>query len=228
MSEPLRFRVLGLLGLVVLGAHVPAAMSAASFPVALGPVPGPVATHLPSEPLGTRVFFPAAARAALANTIVVEFYPVGMRGEEREGYCWTGSVAVWRPGAWRCTSGNRIYDPCFSLETGAPVVVCGATPFNDGWGFELRLTRPLPPDDPPPRGPHPWIVELADGTRCSAFQGTMPVVEGEAAAYGCGEGWYLLGQPQPGRVWTARRARLSGVPPAAAEIVLVAVRTVWL
>ena len=46
------------------------------------------------------------------------------------GTCFAGSVAdSGRPDAWRCMSGNRIYDPCFAGYLGAKTVVaCLSSP----------------------------------------------------------------------------------------------------
>jgi hypothetical protein len=49
--------------------------------------------------------------------------------------------------------------------------------------------KPLPASDVPPGLPPSgwaWLVQLADGTLCTPFTGTLPITAtGEAANYGC-------------------------------------------
>jgi hypothetical protein len=78
------------------------------------------------------------------KTEVNLFRPAVPKGPSRSGECWTDSIAVSRPGGWRCMMGNEIYDPCFSSAGLAGGVVCDANPAKGSGGFILKLTKPLP------------------------------------------------------------------------------------
>src|ERR1017187_1165279 len=60
------------------------------------------------------------------------------------GHCWTGSLAAAREDAWRCMSGNLIYDPCFSSASARGIVLCPATGAWSSAAIEIRLTQSLP------------------------------------------------------------------------------------
>ena len=153
-------------------------------------------------------------------------------GEPREGSCWTNSLAVWRADAWRCAVGNEIHDPCFSADDG---VICGADPMTGATGFALTLTEPLPAAEAPPdAATHAWLVELADGTVCGFATGATGGVGDERINYLCpspdpGQQVVILGDLQPGMVWMAHRAAVSGGMPnlTVNEDSVVPIRTIW-
>jgi len=101
------------------------------------------------------------------------------------GSCWTGSIATTSARAWRCMSGNEIYDPCFAAAPGpGNVLVCDPDPVSKS-AVLLRLTKRLPTN---PYGRTPgsaWFVVLANGARCSPITGTNPVVRSIPLTWGC-------------------------------------------
>jgi len=111
------------------------------------------------------------------------------------GSCWTNSIAAaYRTDAWRCTVGNAINDPCFQIASSTNLL-CGVNPANPSStdAFVLKLTKPLPAVGTFPNGVPSnwaWLVQLADGTLCSPFTGTLPPVTlgGQTAGYGCAPG----------------------------------------
>jgi hypothetical protein len=111
------------------------------------------------------------------------------------GSCWTNSIAApFRPDAWRCAVGNGISDPCFVIPNSPNSLLCGVNPTvpDSTSTFVLKLTQSLPTPEVPP-GVTPsnwaWLVQLADGTLCTPFTGTLPITAtGEAANYGCAPG----------------------------------------
>lgn len=164
----------------------------------------------------------------VAMTTLIEFAPAGVQGEPQEGRCWTRSVAVARDNAWRCMVVNSIYDPCFSSEESEDAVVCDATPMNDGLGFRLDLTEPLPTETPLfSEGIHPWIIELEDGRICSFLQGATRGFEGQRLNYGCGEETYILGDPRPDDVWIASEVTLSPDFSSIIRSQETPIRTIW-
>jgi hypothetical protein len=56
--------------------------------------------------------------------------------------------------------------------------------------LRLNLTAPLPAATPP-RSVTPWVVQLADGARCSVATGATAIIHGKVAAWYCGDGSQL-------------------------------------
>jgi hypothetical protein len=125
----------------------------------------------PATPTATRthVFHPAAAAGAAAAT----------------GTCWTTSVAMPKPGAYRCLVRNAILDPCFAARLADRLVACYADPWSKP--TTVRLTQPLPTVRPLSTA-RPWALLLADGRRCVAVTGTVQIVGNVALTYSCGTG----------------------------------------
>jgi hypothetical protein len=49
----------------------------------------------------------------------------------------------------------------------------------------------------------PWALELANGDRCTLLHGTLTVVAGETAHYGCADGGMVFGETDRSQqVWT--------------------------
>src|ERR1700683_5134218 len=89
------------------------------------------------------IFFSAAVRAqmpvsplSIGKTQIVRFAPaLPSGGDTKEGSCWTESIAAPRPGAWRCSVGNSISDPCFTGAGNLEELVCAADPGLRADGF---------------------------------------------------------------------------------------------
>jgi hypothetical protein len=189
----------------------------------------PVSHDLVLQVLSTLSFPPIAP---LTATQVITYTPGPPTGAAQEGSCWTGSLAVWRTDAWRCTVGNSIYDPCFSLGAG---VICGADPVTPTMSFALTLTEPLPaPEVPADTSVYAWVVELADGTTCEIATGATGGVGDERINYFCpsaapGQSNVILGDLEPGAIWMAQYAVLTGDMPdlTVVESVQAPVRIAW-
>ncbi len=133
-------------------------------------------------------FAQRAMAGPVEKTEVAVFQPAVPSGPSRSGKCWTDSIAVSRPGAWRCMVGNEIYDPCFSNSGLTSAVICDANPAKGSPGFILKLTQPLPePSSRAPAHPRPWLVKLADGSTCEIQTGTIAFVAGLDIPYGCSD-----------------------------------------
>ncbi|MFN8458965.1 MAG: WG repeat-containing protein [Anaerolineae bacterium] len=87
----------------------------------------------------------AGSQASLDETTIVEYTPA-IPTETKAGSCWTTSLSVNQPFAWRCMVGNEIFDPCLLAEDGK-TLVCGADPSTGATGFQLQLTEALPQPD---------------------------------------------------------------------------------
>jgi hypothetical protein len=161
--------------------------------------------------------WPAALSAqsphATEVRVVAPFGPGGLVSAlavsaRASGACWTASLAsASRPDAWRCTSGNRIHDPCFAgFAGGDQLVACLPSPWSAD-AVVLSLAAPLPGDVSRPKdlldGP-PWALELASGERCTMLTGATWGVAGMRVNYGCPEGVSVVGDlDRRGPTWRA-------------------------
>jgi hypothetical protein len=134
----------------------------------------------------------AHAQAGTSVTVYQAFTPHGsvtLQTRSRSGDCPSGSEATTRRDAWRCFSGNFVYDPCFSSTHDRGVVVCPEAPWLKR-GVEIHLTKPLARAQgnhaAPSQSLQPWALELSDGLRCLFADGATNVVEGQRLNYFCG------------------------------------------
>lgn len=144
------------------------------------------------------------------TTKVIAYKPNIIPTTQQSGSCWTGAISVTRPDAWRCMQENTIYDPCFS-STDPNIVICDADPSQNKAGFALQLTKPLPEAEQVQiSGENSWLLQLADGTVCRPFTGTMPIIHTatdiKAIKYACDSTSGLLdGSIKTGKIWTAKQ-----------------------
>jgi hypothetical protein len=127
------------------------------------------------------------------------------------GYCWSGSEAIDRADAWRCRSGNYLYDPCFSSANRAGIVLCPAAAWLRS-GTEIQLTKRLPHKYGHKHKPSvsglPWGIETTSGTKCLFLTGATSVFQHRRANYGCRSGEILYGSPdRHGQPWTIHAGR---------------------
>jgi hypothetical protein len=169
---------------------------------------------------------PIAFAKPVANaTEFIKFKPTIPAGKAKRGFCWTGAVSVVRDDAWRCTTHNEIFDPCFATEK-KDLLVCGVDPNIKDSGFGLQLTKPLPkPEKAVVPAVNVWMIKLVDGAICKPFTGTKPFFPREhdsfALAYGCSDSAKCDGYTCPkmtgivedsiksGIVWTAKKVTCS-------------------
>jgi hypothetical protein len=179
------------------------------------PASGTPATPIPVRPApagtpGTTGTPQLATPTSGATTIQLfaPYRPNGLAGSlhvlaDLNGYCWAGSETLHgRPDAWRCTSDNRILDPCIEAGNADPTALaCAASP----WSAEitlLTLTAPLPRDHANTAGgimAHPWGLQLANGARCQLATGATATVAGLRINATCSDGSYTVGDPDRSR-----------------------------
>jgi len=187
---------------------------------------------------GVSALLTASAVCAYGQvTSVINYVPLSLGRGMWEGSCWTGSIAVARPDAWRCMAGNRILDPCFA-SNGARYAVCEPNPVTGDPGIRLKLTEPLPQVYVPPwpkTRDSAWLVELADGTTCRPVTGASWEVQGKYVSFYCesragGEEVDLLGGLNTRNpLWTAQKATISGdgLGQKLIKVQIIGVRRVW-
>jgi len=199
-------------------------------------------TALTVSVLCVMILFAATARAqesaspwSIGGTKVIRFAPKAPSGDVQEGSCWTESIAVSRAGAWRCSVGNAISDPCFEIRENKRELVCGADPALRVDGFVLKLTKPLPKSSlPAERKAEPWIFQLADGSICEAMTGTLSPVNGEPARWACAlhnrdqiRPRGLVTALTPGKIWMADKFPESAIGTMGAKPEKIPVLIVW-
>jgi len=149
-------------------------------------------------------------------TEVIDFQvPSVLPDDSVEGKCFASSVAQpYRNDAFRCLVKNSIYDPCFATAQEG-IVFCQTNPF-EGNAFLIKLTEKLPAIENLQNSGENWgwFVELSDGTYCSPFTGTRPVVDDNIAFYGCQSDdsskiIVLFGDLISGTTWRANKAVLT-------------------
>ena len=164
--------------------------------------------------------------SAAPVTEVITFVPPLPSDSAVEGRCFAPSIAVSRPGVFRCSTGNQIRDPCF--QASGSRLVCVADPtiavaaVTIDAGESLQQVTPFPASPLP----HVWSMETTQGVLCTFLQGATGAVNGERLNYGCADKSSLIGDPRQGPVWTASRVVLTdglplpGTPVAVTEVVL--------
>jgi len=119
------------------------------------------------------------------------------------GYCWVSSLGSIRSDAFRCVTGNEIFDPCFASPYATGQVACGY-PSQTSVTI-IQLTKALPQAGTAPSGkqPNPWLIVLANGQQCWVNTSAGIEVDGMTQTFGCRDGASLFGSPQRDEsIWT--------------------------
>jgi hypothetical protein len=149
---------------------------------------------------GDRGFSDGSSSAPKQATEVLSVEPVdanyqpiaglAIRDRGSASSCGAGSDSV--SNAYRCFSGNGVYDPCWTdnSDPAAAAVLCLLRPWEkqatrftlEQGGLQPFYTPPIPNS-----ALQPWGVELATGERCIAAQGAHDTVNGghRVVDYGC-------------------------------------------
>ena len=154
-----------------------------------------------------------ASTPTAPGTAVITFMPPLPSESATEGTCFAPSIAVSRPGVFRCSTGNQIRDPCFQASGSRLVCVADPTkPENAATidaGGSLEQVTPFPAQ----ASDHVWALETADGLLCTFLQGATGAVNGQRLNYGCSDRSSIIGDPKQGQIWTATRVVLAGSLP---------------
>lgn len=177
------------------------AVATAMAVASLGPLrahPAPAARHRTRSDTSSTTTSTTGLAAATPEATDVEFYepwdgdrldPSLHIAGTLSGSCFAGSIPVDDPDAWRCLSGDRILDPCFAPpgDERPSELACGS-PWTEV--TLLRLEEDLPHQAAnralaPSAG---WLLQLANGARCSLTQGASGRTDGISIAYLCSSG----------------------------------------
>ena len=156
----------------------------------------PPTTTTPASTPSTAIemFAPWTTEGALAPGIQIA-------DNLNDGSCSTGSLADGaNQNAWRCSSGNDVYDPCFAPpdETNITQVACAQSPLSSV--EVLTLVQPLPSSSTGTSSgstgtsgdagstPSPWFMQLANGDRCERTTGTASSAGSPSLSYACQSG----------------------------------------
>jgi hypothetical protein len=135
------------------------------------------------------------------------------------GHCFAPSIATTRHDAYRCLTGNLIYDPCFAPQTTPPgsQVLCVEGPSVSRL-LKVTLTAPLPAGGTGTPQVAPFALMLADGQFCLRNSGAERATSSLPLSYTC-PGGDLFGFPDTSAaVWTIRYQPSSGGALTAAAI----------
>lgn len=133
---------------------------------------------------------PAAAQASFRTkaSIYYAFTSTGkvkFKARSTSGSCFSGSDAIARKDAWRCLSGNNLYDPCFSSPLDPGHVACPRASLTRG--VNIRLTKKLPrkfaDHGAPSLKDQPWNIETGTYRHYVFASGASNVVDGKRANY---------------------------------------------
>jgi hypothetical protein len=165
------------------------------------------------------------------GTQVITFVPPLPGDSPIEGRCFAPSLAVSRPGVFRCMTGNQIRDPCFQAP-GARLV-CVADPLKPQDAITIQVgvasLQEITPFPAQPT-PHVWAILTTDVVLCSFLQGATGAVNGQRLNYGCADKSSLIGDPKRGATWTAARVVLGGslpLPGTPVAVTEVGIAKVW-
>jgi hypothetical protein len=176
--------------------------------VLLGLVLAIAGASLPPRATEVIRWSPFTSAGELKPTLKVESVKLGQCTDI--GYTLVGGVA------YRCGSGNGLYDACWRDGSNpTDFVVCLGSP------WDTKVTRLRSPHlllypgvtfDPP--ASYPWAIELRDGTRCVVEQGAHSGFTARGRRwivdYGCTRRNFVLLREglRRGRVWQVNAARL--------------------
>jgi serine/threonine protein kinase len=138
-----------------------------------------------------QIYSPANASGGLA---------VSARSEN--GSCFGSSNVTGRSDAYRCMSGNQIYDPCF-LVNQTHVLCPNRGPWtNRGLLLSVGTLPSTPGGQQQGTGGQPWAIQLAGGTNCQSISGATNLIAGQRLGYQCSGGVGLYGNVQrSGPAW---------------------------
>lgn len=162
----------------------------------------------------------STAASVPKSTLVSHFSPSGIRATSNStADCWETSLAAPRKDTWRCTVGDIIYDPCFSLTSQPISVICDASPAGDTRGLKFSLASSLPSTTATAADIQPWVLQLSDGVYCTFATGATWLVDNERVDYGCTNNTAIAGLPKQGTIWTAKVVPLGQTHPLVTTVV---------
>ena len=190
------FSSLLLTGILPITSRSQIAQFSGLLPTATAPVTSPLASH---------------GRVTVTKHLVFE--PWGVDGLARgisiavtvTGSCWAQSEDSSRPDAYRCMSGDYIFDPCianeYDLSSANPEVACPYPGITNVTIIKLSAPLLLQPAAAPANPPISWLVVLPNNNECYFADGTADFVNGMRANYYCPNG-RLFGNVRYGIVWS--------------------------
>ena len=118
--------------------------------------------------------------------------------QKTSGECWQQSKRIQREDAWRCTVGEKVYDPCFVKPHGSlKTALCPQSPWNSDT-VEIDLVSPVDGSQNVTLDmseAYPWALELTTGEKCQAVD-EGEEYDGLPVHYHCDGQTILIGRVQ--------------------------------
>jgi hypothetical protein len=158
-------------------------------------------------------------RVETPATVTVNVRPVDGTGHLKPGYevaarflrawCWTGSDLI--PGAYRCSLGSAILDPCWP-RIGADGSYHGSYCLHTPWGHAGVVLRGRHAPLDHRTGRSLWGVHTSDGYGCVASPGANARFHGQFLFWRCDDGrrWLLVTIDRSAAQWHATEVVTSG------------------
>jgi hypothetical protein len=192
---------------------------------------GALAVSLWAIVIGTSAAFSQPHPAATQIRLVLPFRATGTLAlgvsAHVTGTCFSGSLAdSGRSDAWRCMSGNQIYDPCFAGFIGAETVVACLNSPTAAAAVVRTPAGGVPPREASKKDlltSLPWSLELVNGASCGMLTGATAAFAGMRVNYGCTNRGSVIGEVDRSLL----RWRVFYQAPNATTASLVDVVTAW-
>jgi Protein kinase domain len=144
-----------------------------------------------AQPTATQIYSPANASGGLA-----------VSARSAGGSCFGSSNVTTRTDAYRCMSGNDIYDPCFFVNQTQVLCPNGGPWTNRGLLLNVGTLPSTPATQDQGTKGQPWAIQLGSGTNCLAISGATNLIAGQRLGYECSGGVGLYGNVQrSGSAW---------------------------
>jgi hypothetical protein len=148
-------------------------------------------TTVAAQPTATQIYSPANASGGLA-----------VSARSAGGSCFGSSNVTTRTDAYRCMSGNDIYDPCFFVNQTQVLCPNGGPWANRGLLLNVGTLPSTPATQDQGTKGQPWAIQLGSGTNCLAISGATNLIAGQRLGYDCSGGVGLYGNVQrSGSAW---------------------------
>ncbi|MBV9592603.1 MAG: hypothetical protein JO147_02205 [Actinobacteria bacterium] len=179
MRSPHRRPLIGLFTLLILGTLLGALFSSAWADTGAH---APASEH---RPLTTTVVTDLKPAQVILSATELSSRPIARRAD---GACFAASAVA--AGAYRCTEGLTILDPCFVVAWDTSLH-CVIAPWSAAVALRTNPALDGAATTPPSGAGAPWGVRLVSGAQCVLAIAAVPAVGDEGFPYACDDGGFM-------------------------------------